>query len=140
MKGQKKERDVAAAQEVAATRRAPKRGGRKVPEPALADCRPHFQRGGVLELVGRTEAAAILGVAPPNLTPNRGMAGLPEPVVDYLAAGKLWLRRDIVAYSEQRQAELQERLQTRSDNDVEPTKAMRTGRARGPVRQARGRR
>ena len=53
------------------------------------------------ELVGRTEAAEILGVQRPNLTTMRG---LPEPVVDYLHAGRLWLRRDIEKFARERAA------------------------------------
>jgi hypothetical protein len=60
------------------------------------DRRVLLRPGGPLELVGRTEAAAILGVERSNLTIQ---VGLPEPVVDYLAAGKLWLRRDIEAFA-----------------------------------------
>jgi hypothetical protein len=55
--------------------------------------------GGMMELVGRTEAAQILGVQRPNLTT---MKGLPEPVVEYLHAGKLWLRRDIEKFARDR--------------------------------------
>lgn len=54
-------------------------------------------RGGMCELVGRTEAAEILNVKRPNLTI---LKGLPEPVVDYLHAGRLWLRRDIEQFAE----------------------------------------
>ncbi len=53
----------------------------------------------MLELVGRTEAAAILGVQRPNLGQ---LKGLPEPVVNYLKAGALWLRRDIEAFARKR--------------------------------------
>lgn len=57
-------------------------------------------RGGMLELVGQTEAAKILGVKHSNNVTQ--LKGLPAPVVDYLKAGRLWLRRDIEAFARRR--------------------------------------
>lgn len=58
-------------------------------------------RGGICELVGRTEAAEILGIGRTNLTT---LKGLPEPVVDYLHAGRLWLRREVEQFARERAA------------------------------------
>ena len=60
-----------------------------------------LRKGGRWELVGRTEAAEIIGVARTNLTT---LVGLPAPVIDYLKAGNLWLRRDIERFARRRNA------------------------------------
>jgi hypothetical protein len=77
---------------------SPRNRNANVPAPGV---RKALGKGGTAELVGRTEAAAILGVSRSNLTI---MKGLPEPVVDYLKAGKLYLRADIERFARERAA------------------------------------
>lgn len=59
------------------------------------------RRPKIPELMGRTEAALELGVAPENL---RYLRGLPAPVITYLARGDLWLASDIRQLAEERKA------------------------------------
>lgn len=60
--------------------------------------RREFRCGGALEIMGRTEAADVLGVHRTNLTQ---LKGLPRPLFR-LKAGTFWLASDIREFAERR--------------------------------------